>query len=480
MRFRDLNPEYIILLLVSVLLLTPGTSSAQDSHYWTYQYGTRAELLGGMVVGSIKDLSSTFYNPGAFAYSFDQGLLLTTDAFELTNFKVEVEDEISFDISNTRFNKAPGIFAMRFPFEVIGGNQLAISYITRQFFELELSDTHINSWWDPGWGTGNESYTSEFKFYEYLSDTWVGVTWAKPVSDRMALGATLYGSYRSQRMRMQTILQGAQLDGPGASATFIRDYDYWNVRTLLKLGATFDFRPLAFGAAVTLPSVSLFGEGSTYYDDAVVNIDIDEDGQPDSYLSSDYQDNLSSSYKSPASIAVGTSYGYRTTTLHFSVEYFGRMDVYEILQPVDFYSQTSGEPMSTNVTGGMKEVFNFGIGLDHKISERFSLYTGVTTDKTGYMSDVNTTITSWDLYHATLGSSFRAFGIDWTIGLGYSWGNDDLDLDLEFASDGGGNNVILPDGLSGRTDYTKFKLIIGFGLPTKVKEGTGGEREESI
>ena len=31
---------------------------AQDSHYWTNQYGTDAQLLGGLVVGSVNDLSS--------------------------------------------------------------------------------------------------------------------------------------------------------------------------------------------------------------------------------------------------------------------------------------------------------------------------------------------------------------------------------------------------------------------------------------
>jgi hypothetical protein len=130
--------------------------------------------------------------------------------------------------------------------------------------------------------------------------------------------------------------------------------------------------------------------------------------------------------------------------------------------------------MSASVTGGMKEVFNFGIALDRRFSESFSLYTGFTTDRTGYMSDVNTMITSWDLYHVTMGSSFSAFDIDWTVGLGYSWGSDDLDLDLEFASDGGGDDVMRPAGLSSQADYTKLKLIIGFGFPTKEKGEAGG------
>ncbi|MCK4548630.1 MAG: hypothetical protein KAU49_00625 [Candidatus Krumholzibacteria bacterium] len=454
--------------------MIPGILSAQDAHYWTLQYGTRAELLGGMVVGSIKDLSSTFYNPGAAAYSIDQGLLLTTDAFELTHLDLHAGSGHRIDISDTRLSKAPGMFAMRFPFDVFGGNQIAFSYLTRQSFELELSDKNISSWWDPGWGTGNENFSGEFRFYEYLNETWVGASWAKKLSDRMALGATLYGIYRSQRMRIQTILRGAQVDGPGASAMMIREYSYWNASMLLKAGAAFDYRPLAFGVALTLPNLSLFGDGKTYYDNSVVNIDIDGDGTPDSYLTSDFQEGLSSTYRTPASIAVGTSYGYRTTTFHFSTEYFGMVKMFDILEPASFRSQTTGDTFSEVVTGGMKGIFNLGIGLDRKFSEGFSLYCGFTTDKSGWKEEVNTNITSWDLYHLNLGGAFRALDIDWTLGLGYSWGGDDMNIDLGFIDDSGSSGIIGEDGFSARTEYTKLKVILGFAFPTREQEGTEG------
>ena len=474
MRSLSLKLAYILPVLFLALLLTPGPTSAQDAHYWTLQYGTRAELLGGLVVGSIKDLSSTFYNPGAVAYSTDQSLLFTTDAFEFSNLIIHVTENLSVDLSDTKAVKSPGMFAIRFPFEVIGGNQISVSYLTRQQFEMNFSNNHVTSWWDPGWGSGDESFTGEFKFDENMQDTWVGVSWAKEVTDRMALGATLYGAYRSQNTRIQTILQGKQVDGPGASATFIRDYSFWNVRTLLKAGASFDYRPLAFGVALTLPSINFFGEGKSFYDDSVVNIDLNGDDIRDSYLTSNYQEGLPSTYESAASIAIGASYGYRTTTFHFSAEYFGRTDTYHILETEDFRSQTTGDTFTADVTGGMNEVFNFGVGLDHRFSEGFSLYGGFTTDRSGWRSDVNTTFTSWDLYHATLGSAFRAFEIDWTIGLGFSFGGDDLNLKLDFLDDGGGSSVIGPDGLIGTADYTKLKLILGFAFPTVEKEVANG------
>ncbi len=71
-------PLYILILSINTII------TAQDSHYWTNQYGTEASLLGGLVVGSMHDLSSTFYNPGTLALTTDQILTISTDAFQIT------------------------------------------------------------------------------------------------------------------------------------------------------------------------------------------------------------------------------------------------------------------------------------------------------------------------------------------------------------------------------------------------------------
>jgi len=48
-----------------VLLPLVPRVQAQDSHYWSIQYGPVGQLVGGQVIGGVNDLSATYYNPGA-------------------------------------------------------------------------------------------------------------------------------------------------------------------------------------------------------------------------------------------------------------------------------------------------------------------------------------------------------------------------------------------------------------------------------
>jgi len=58
------------LVAVTLLLLVSGIrlGCAQEMNYNTFQVGSRSVLMGGAVVGGVRDTSATFYNPGALAF----------------------------------------------------------------------------------------------------------------------------------------------------------------------------------------------------------------------------------------------------------------------------------------------------------------------------------------------------------------------------------------------------------------------------
>jgi hypothetical protein len=45
-------------VMVLLTLFISATARSQDSNYWSSAYGTRAQLLGGVVTGSPGDISS--------------------------------------------------------------------------------------------------------------------------------------------------------------------------------------------------------------------------------------------------------------------------------------------------------------------------------------------------------------------------------------------------------------------------------------
>ena len=183
-----------------MLLAYYQSVSAQDSHYWSQQYGTRSELLGGAVVGSPQDLSTTFYNPGGLARLTTESFLLSAQAFEYQRLTAKESSGRFTDLATDRFGAAPSLFAGTFPRSWTPGT-LAYSFLTRQRFEFRIDD-----WTDGGASSVLDSVATNAFIDARVNEQWGGLTWSRPVGD-VGLGATLYGAYRSQRGRTELLAQ---------------------------------------------------------------------------------------------------------------------------------------------------------------------------------------------------------------------------------------------------------------------------------
>ena len=81
-------------LAAATLAFVLGTThaSAQDAQYWNIQYGPVAQLLGGQVVGSTRDLSATYYNPGGLGLTQDPGFLFSVQGFKAETVSIKPLD----------------------------------------------------------------------------------------------------------------------------------------------------------------------------------------------------------------------------------------------------------------------------------------------------------------------------------------------------------------------------------------------------
>ncbi len=131
-------PTLAGLFFMTTMATLPTRSTAQDTHYWTHQYGTRSTLLGGAVIGSVIDLSATYYNPGALALIQDPELFLGAKIFDFTTVTVDNSLEEDTKLNSEDLKRAPSFFGGLLPFGFLGEHRLGYSFFTRQQFSVRV------------------------------------------------------------------------------------------------------------------------------------------------------------------------------------------------------------------------------------------------------------------------------------------------------------------------------------------------------
>jgi len=460
-----------IILFVLYMSIVQIKLGAQDSHYWTPKYGTESTLLGGAVVGSHLDISSTFYNPGALGISENPAFLMTGWVYNLTSIKLESATGDNNDVGNLSLSPAPDYFTGLFP-SSSESNQFSYSMLTRYEFHERFNsrDTFrkdvLNS-------PGEETYFGERYLDQDMKENWFGFTWSKALADNIGLGVTHYLAYRSQKHRSFTQSQAfTDLNNAALSLETVH-YDYYNYRFLWKFGLAVDLSPLKLGIALTTPSVNLFGKGTTYKSRTITQQHIEGHEGMD-YVAYNEQKELSSYFYSPLSIAFGGSFQVNNTTVHVSAEWFDKTGEFHVLPTEPFENQTT-EAMSENlVVQDLKSVMNAGFGVQQWFSERFELYGSIVTDFSAMNRDSrgNVSITPWNIYHFMAGALFRLWRSEITAGLGYSFGRQDMMQSIDFTT-AHEDNYLFGERHLEMGYYRNLTLLVGFSIfPTELFQKT--------
>jgi hypothetical protein len=433
----------VLAALLILVLLAPAGAFAQDSHYWTQQYGDRADLLGGVVVGSVVDLSAVYYNPGALVLADEATLFLTTFKYELNRLSRSDVGPGERDLSSTRVGPAPSFVAGELPVHWLGESRWAYSFFTRQDFDARVS------------AGGQESASpgillnGDLLFDQNLTESWGGLSWSYPLGERMGVGVSLFGAYRSQRTRDQNILLGSE-GNEALSLINLSEVSFYHFRMLAKAGFTVRRDQLAFGLTVTTPSLGILGSGSLLWTRSLV---ADTDPDTGNLLASTAQDDLKTDYHSPVSLAGGLSYGLGATRFFVSAEWFNAIRTYQVLGTQPFEVQTSSDTLTVPVTQALTAVLNAGLGGEFRVSPVVALYGSFTTDfSAASPSPGSITLATWDLYHLGVGTSLNFSSADLTLGLGYAFGSDDLQP----------STIVGDPAAGGSIRYQRLKALLGF------------------
>jgi len=401
----------------TVLALLAAAASAQDANYWNIQYGSVGQLLGGQVIGSSRDLSTTYYNPGGLALLEDEAFLLSTESFQIENLTSKpAEGSRGLDLSSTHIGTFPTLVAGRLPRSWLGSRtRMAWSYLTRQKLDVRLAERLVDPLDLPQGRSSLEQYVDQ-----RVTEGWGGLTLAYPVSENLGIGVTVYGIYRGQSSRRELSVQALAPARDPLTGLAVQDFSYSHFRTLAKLGVAWQRRNLQLGLNVTSPSLSILGRGKAGYTVSAVGTDVDDDGLADPpVLESAAAESLSAHYKSSWAIGGGLGWKHGRSRWQATVEWFAPVGRYSV---VDLPGAEG--PSQSNLTQALRSVVNVGLGIEHGFESGVAVYGAALTDFTAASGDpsVNATVTNWNLYHVSGGAKFSVVGSRFTLGATFSFG----------------------------------------------------------
>jgi hypothetical protein len=440
-----------ISLLFVVYIFFPITY-AQDSHYWNLQYGTKATLLGGAVIGSVSDLSATYYNPGAITLFSEPQLILSAKVYQYEKIKIIDGAGAGKDLDYSSISPSPTFAAFNIGFDSISTNKFAFSVLTRQSMNFEFETRRINNNPEKDY----KATASGFSKVEKFDELWFGFTFAHKFKQIIGVGATVYVAYRSQREDMLTTAELLDSSNQITSLYAKRKLQFDNYRVLSKLGLGVNLNPITFGLTITTPSINVLGDGSYGYHN-FLNI---PENSGLNVFESNYQEKLDSKYKTSWAIGAGAAYRAENFTVHFSAEWYNAVIKYNPITVSTLYSQSNDKYFNREVSQALKSVINFGVGAEYKLNKRITIAGSVNTDFSANDSNVegNISQSNWNIYHFNGGSYFKAGKTEITVGLSYSTGSDYVDRLPIFSDSEIDNNLPLKLNVK----FSRIKLLFGF------------------
>jgi len=457
-KFEKVKWIKLIFVFFLISILFSNISFSQVTHYWNIQYGTRSTLLGGAVIGSVSDLSATYYNPGAIVLFEDTTrFILSTEAYQLDNYLVKDGVTEGKDLEHSTINPAPRFIGYDFDFNFLGDDKLVLSILTRQSSNFDFSAVIVDSIDIFENSPGNEKLTVGVDIEKIMDDVWTGFTYSTKLSERVGLGATLYVAYRYHSLREGTIIQVLKSSGDIASGTNIVNYRYNNLRSLLKAGMGINLNPLTLGLTFTTPSVNIFGSGFASTHLFISGVETET-------FASNFQDEVKSEYNTPWSFGIGGAYQIKKVKIHVSAEWYDAVDKYFVLDTDPYRAQGSGEIKTNDLTHEAASVINYGIGLDYFANEKFIISGSFVTDFTAEVKNTTTNLSpasSWNIYHISAGSTFWIAKSEITVGLGYSFGSDIIKNNIDLTPPTAGEE---PTIRNSELSFTRIKLLLGFTL----------------
>jgi len=429
------------ILLFSFLFGSFCRVEAQDDHYWAQQYGALSTLMGGAMVGGVNDNSAVYYNPAALSFIRNPSLSIDANVYKMDKIFISDGAGEGMNLNSAQLSVYPQIISGMM--NLVKNDKIRISYtmLTRNHNNVLMNERYTGN---PGLESPANpsvpatSFVGAFDYTNQLTEQWFGIGMGYNISEKLGIGATIFGSYRGQTYQLTNYVRevrGVDTNYVFSTRTNDEAIKYMTFRLLGKVGLSYFSGPLKLGFTITTPSIGLYGNGSIQRENSnivVSEIPVDLKGN---FMIMDSKSSVKAKYKHPLSIAAGFDYQSAKTRLAISSEYFFRINSYHLLEPASepfIYppSLAESEDFKTliddflHTENAAKPVLNVAVGFSQVVYKKLSLLVGASTDFTNYETtdESNELLHGFggsDLYHISSGFSYERKKS--TISLGFSY-----------------------------------------------------------
>lgn len=464
------------LSLITAFVAIGFICRAQDTHYWTQQFGTRSALLGGAVVGGANDNTAIYYNPAGLAFSDTGSISISGNLYHIQSFRIQNALGNKVDFKSTDLGSVPLLVSGMFRTH---NKDLRIGYAILQPVNFDFKAIARLDGFYPIFNDtespGNEEFICQRSISSSVHEVMVAFGLAYKLSDHWAIGLSNLFTSRSQSYTNITIARAYLNDSSHTLVTAdqLQNFHYFHLRYSAKLGISWQGDKLSAGLALTTPGLRITGKGSVGADYTGTNIKLN--GLRQDVLADDMQGKLKSTYKYPISISAGLNWKPGRSLLALSVQYFGSEAVYDMLRgapaafvrPAGVYPNLGADEF-LRVKSAARKVLNGVIGYDHPLSRTVTLQCSFRNDMTYYDKDldyapgIKPDITTWNIYTLTAGAAIRYGRSFVTIGLVGSRGNDNHHAEQGNFSQPGQGGFLQGVTTITKASYSSFGLLLGY------------------
>jgi hypothetical protein len=460
-----------------LLLLTGSFISAQDTHYWTQQFGTRSALMGGAVIGGVKNHSVIFYNPGGLGFIDTASLSINADAYTLENIKFENALGQKQDYKSDYLGSIPLLVGGIFRSSPDKKLKIAYGLINPVDFIFDAT-ARIDTYQEIVSGNespGPEEFIAQGSLKSRLKESVGAVGFSRQLNENWSVGISNYFIVRSMNMSrsLYTRMYLNNATNDLVSSSFVRELDFFNVRYQAKIGLAYEKKNFSAGITISAPSLNIFGSGVIAVDLIGNNMKIDNSRTD--FLANDRQDKLKSKYKSPVSVSGGINWTANRNYFGLAVQYFGKVAAYDVMQakpsafvrPASLYDKLQSDQY-LRVKVAAKNVLNVAIGYEHNLNEGVSITASFRTNNSYFDKSLKDEVglkpefTSWNIYHMAGGVTLSKGRNQLSLGLLYSFGSDKnraIDNNLENPSE---DNFLQGATTITKATYSSIGFLLGF------------------